>query len=58
MDNITLQRIATLHPKIRQKVLDAYIYINNKLWEEGHHIEFSTIIDGCKKNGVDISDLE
>lgn len=34
------------------------LYINNKLWEEGHHIEFSMIIDRCKKNGVDISDLE
>lgn len=34
------------------------LYINNKLWEEDHHIEFSAIIDGCKRNGVDVADLE
>ena len=35
MDKVTLDRIATLHPKIRQQVLDAYTYINNKLLGKG-----------------------
>lgn len=41
MDKITLERIATLHPKIRQKVLDAYIYINNKLLGKGVRLRFA-----------------
>ena len=41
MDNITLQRIATLHPKIRQKVLDAYIHINNRLLGKGVRLRFT-----------------
>jgi len=41
MDNITLQRIKTLHPKIRQKVLDAYIYVNNKLLGKGVRLRFA-----------------
>ena len=41
MDNITLQRIATLHPKIRQKVLDAYSHINNKLLGKGIRLRFA-----------------
>ncbi len=35
MDKVTLDRIATLHPKIRKKVLDAYTYVNNKLLGKG-----------------------
>lgn len=41
MDKITLERIATLHPKIRQKVLDSYIYINNKLLGKGVRLRFA-----------------
>lgn len=41
MDKITLERIATLHPKIRQKVLNAYIYINNKLLGKGVRLRFA-----------------
>ena len=41
MDNITLQRIATLHPKIRQKVLDAYTHINSKLLGKGIRLRFA-----------------
>jgi peptidoglycan LD-endopeptidase CwlK len=41
MDKITLGRIATLHPKIRQKVLDAYIYVNNKLLGKGVRLRFA-----------------
>lgn len=41
MDQITLNRIATLHPKIRKKVLDAYIYVNNKLLGKGVRLRFA-----------------
>ena len=41
MDKITLDRIATLHPKIRQKVLDAYTYANNKLLGKGVRLRFA-----------------
>ncbi len=41
MDKITLDRIATLHPKIRQKTLDAYTYINNKLLGKGVRLRFA-----------------
>lgn len=41
MDKITLDRIATLHPKIRQQVLDAYIHINNKLLGKGVRLRFA-----------------
>lgn len=32
MDEISLQRLQTLHPAIRQKVIDAYTYITLKLF--------------------------
>jgi peptidoglycan L-alanyl-D-glutamate endopeptidase CwlK len=41
MDKITLDRIATLHPKIRKKVLDAYTHINNKLLGKGVRLRFA-----------------
>ena len=41
MDKITLDRIATLHPKIRQQVLDAYTHINNKLLGKGLRLRFA-----------------
>ena len=41
MDKITLERIATLHPKIRQRVLNAYIYVNNKLLGKGVRLRFA-----------------
>lgn len=41
MDQLTLNRIATLHPKIRKKVLDAYIYVNNKLLGKGVRLRFA-----------------
>ena len=34
------------------------LYINNKLWEEGHVINFHTIIKSCKDNNVSADDLE
>jgi peptidoglycan LD-endopeptidase CwlK len=42
MDKITIDRISTLHPKIRQKVLDAYIYVNNKLLGKGVRLRFAS----------------
>ena len=41
MDKTTLDRIATLHPKIRNKVLDAYTYANNKLLGKGVRLRFA-----------------
>lgn len=35
LDQITVERIKTLHPKIRKKVLDAYTHINEKLLGKG-----------------------
>lgn len=40
MDKLTTDKIATLHPKIRQRVLDAYIYVNNKLLGKGVRLRF------------------
>lgn len=41
MDKVTLDRIATLHPKIRQIALDAYTYVNNKLLGKGVRLRFA-----------------
>ena len=41
MDKITIDRIATLHPKIREKVLDAYTHINNNLLGKGVRLRFA-----------------
>lgn len=41
MDQITLDRIATLHPKIRKKVLDAYTHANNRLLGKGVRLRFA-----------------
>lgn len=41
MDKITIDRIATLHPKIRQKALYAYLHINNKLLGKGVRLRFA-----------------
>lgn len=41
MDQITLSRIALLHPKIRQEVLDAYTHVNNKLLGKGVRLRFA-----------------
>lgn len=40
-DNITIERIKTLHPKIREEVKEAYLYINNKLLGKGVRLRFS-----------------
>lgn len=40
MDKLTIDKISTLHPKIRQRVLDAYIYVNNKLLGKGVRLRF------------------
>ena len=41
MDKITIDRIDTLHPKIREKVLDAYTHINNNLLGKGVRLRFA-----------------
>lgn len=40
MDKTTIERIGTLHPKIRKTVLDAYTHINNKLLGRGVRLRF------------------
>jgi len=40
-DEITMKRIATLHPKIREEVKQAYLYINNNLLGKGTRLRFS-----------------
>lgn len=41
MDTITIDRIATLHPKVRAEVLAAYEHINNKLLGKGVRLRFA-----------------
>ena len=41
MDQISLNRIATLHPKIRKVVLDTYTRINNTLLGKGVRLRFA-----------------
>lgn len=41
MDEITLSRIKTIHPKIRQEVLDIYTHVNNKLLGKGVRLRFT-----------------
>ena len=41
MDKITIDRISTLHPKIRKKVLDAYTHVNNRLLGKGVRLRFT-----------------
>lgn len=41
MDKQTIDKIATLHPKIKQRVLDAYTHINNKLLGKGVRLRFA-----------------
>lgn len=41
MDNITLNRIQLLHPKIRKEVYDMYLFANNKLLIKGIRLRFA-----------------
>lgn len=40
-DNLTLQRIEKLHPKVREEVKKAYLHVNNKLLGKGVRLRFS-----------------
>lgn len=40
-DSITIERIQTLHPKIRQEVLEMYDYVNEKLLGKGVRLRFA-----------------
>lgn len=42
MDRITIERINLLHPIVRDEVLNAYIYINNKLLGKNIRLRFSS----------------
>lgn len=41
VDSITIERIKTLHPKIRKEVLETYTYINEKLLGKGVRLRFA-----------------
>lgn len=41
LDQLTLDRIKTLHPKIRKKTLDAYTHVNEKLLGKGVRLRFA-----------------
>ena len=41
MDKITIDRIGTLHPKIRKQVLDAYTHVNNRHLGKGVRLRFA-----------------
>lgn len=41
LDQITLDRIKTLHPKVRQEVLDMYTYANERLLGKGVRLRFA-----------------
>lgn len=43
-DKVTLERINTLHPKIRKEVYDAYMYVNEKLLPKGVRLRFAYTI--------------
>lgn len=43
MDQITKDRIATAHPKIREQLLADYLYANNKLLGKGVRLRFSWV---------------
>lgn len=41
MDALTLNRISLLHPKVREEVKNAYLYVNNRLLGKGVRLRFS-----------------
>lgn len=41
LDEITVKRIKTLHPKIREEVLEMYTYVNEKLLGKGVRLRFA-----------------
>lgn len=49
MDAITLQRIKLLHPHIRDKVREAYLYANNTMLGKGVRLRFSHTLRTIKE---------
>lgn len=52
MDAITLERIKLLHPKVRQEVLEAYTYVNNKLLGKGVRLRFAYTLRSIDEQNV------
>lgn len=53
MDKITLKRIATAHPEIRKELLEAYLFMNNKLLGRGVRLRFSWVYrTEAQQNGL------
>jgi peptidoglycan L-alanyl-D-glutamate endopeptidase CwlK len=40
-DNLTVDRIKLMHPKVREELLEQYLYANNKLLPKGVRLRFS-----------------
>lgn len=40
-DQLTIDRIALMHPKVRQEVLDMYLHANNKILGKGIRLRFA-----------------
>lgn len=43
-DDLTIERIKTLHPSIRQEVLEMYLHVNNNLLGKGVRLRFSQVL--------------
>lgn len=52
MDKLTIERIGTLHPKIRNEVMSAYLHVNNKLLGKGVRLRFSSTTRTIKEQDV------
>ncbi len=44
MDKVTIERIKRMHPSLRNEVLEAYKYVNNKLLGKGVRLRFSSTL--------------
>jgi peptidoglycan L-alanyl-D-glutamate endopeptidase CwlK len=49
MDKLTIERIALLHPKVREEVLKAYTHVNNILLGRGVRLRFAYTIRTFKE---------
>lgn len=44
VDNITIERISKAHPKIREELLNDYIYCNNNILGKGVRLRFAYVL--------------
>lgn len=43
MDNITIHRIGSFHPDFREKLMEDYKYVNNKILGKGVRLRFASV---------------